>query len=73
MQIGSVHLNTEVDREGFLELLGSLDLKPPVIVKPNWGTSNCFSEAEILDWVLEAVGGDALVVESYGWARCEEA
>ena len=73
MRLGSVHLNTDVDREGFLELLERLDLKPPVIVKPNWGTSNCFNEAEILDWVLEAVGGDALVVESYGWARCEEA
>lgn len=73
MRLGSVYLNTDVDREGFHELLGTLDLKPPVIVKPNWGTSNCFSEAEVLNWVLEAVGGDALVVESYGWARCEEA
>ncbi|TRO47613.1 DUF362 domain-containing protein [Candidatus Bathyarchaeota archaeon] len=73
MQIGSVHLETDVDREGFLGLLDALDLKPPVIVKPNWGTSSCFIEAEILDWVLEAVGGEALVVESYGWARSEEA
>jgi len=73
MQLGSVHLNTEVDREGFLELLETLDLRTPVIVKPNWGTSNCFNEAEILDWVLDAVDGDALIVESYGWARCEEA
>jgi uncharacterized protein (DUF362 family) len=72
MQLGSVHLKTDVDREGFLELLGTLDLKPPLIVKPNWGTSSCFNEADILDWVLEAVDGDALVVESYGWARCEE-
>jgi len=73
MQLGSVYLNTDVDREGFHELLGTLDLKLPIIVKPNWGTSRCFNEAEILDWVLEAVDGDALIVESYGWARCEEA
>jgi len=72
MQIGSVHLKTDVDREGFLDLLGVLDLKPPLIVKPNWGTSHCFNEAEMLDWVLDAVGGEALVVESYGWARCKE-
>ena len=25
MQLGSVYLNTEIDREGFLELLGALD------------------------------------------------
>jgi uncharacterized protein (DUF362 family) len=72
MKFGSVHLDTQVDREGFLELLGTLDLKPPVIVKPNWGTSNCFIEAQILDWVLTAVDGEAIVVESYGWARTEE-
>ena len=72
MKFGSVHLDTHVDREGFIELLGTLDLKPPVIVKPNWGTSSCFNEAEILDWVLTVVDGDAIIVESYGWARTEE-
>lgn len=72
MRFGSVHLDTQVNREGFLELLGTLDLKPPVIVKPNWGTSSCFVEAAILDWVLTAVDGEAIVVESYGWARTEE-
>lgn len=73
MRFDSVYLDTQVDREGFLELLGILDLKPPVIVKPNWGTSNCFTEAAILDWVLTAVDGETIIVESYGWARTEEA
>jgi len=44
-----------------------------VIIKPNWGFSVVFTEAKILDWVLSAINGEALVVESYGWARCEEA
>ncbi|MDH5792594.1 MAG: hypothetical protein OEZ44_10455, partial [Candidatus Bathyarchaeota archaeon] len=61
------------DREAFLSIIEGLDLRPPVIIKPNWGTSVCFTEAEILDWVLTAVDGDAVVVESYGWARTEEA
>jgi len=72
MQFGSVNLTCAADRDSFIELLGTLDLRPPVVIKPNWGTSVCFVEAEILDWVLTAVDGEALVVESYGWARSEE-
>ena len=68
----SIHFRQPATREDFIEHLGKLDLKPPVIIKPNWGTSVCFTEAEIIDWTLEAVDGDAIVVESYGWARTEE-
>ncbi len=32
-----------------------------------------YTEAKILDWVLSAIDGEAIVVESYGWARCIEA
>ena len=54
-------------------MIKGLDLKPPVVIKPNWGFSVIFTEANILDWTLAAIDGDALVVESYGWARCREA
>lgn len=73
MKIGSVTVEESATEESFIAMIRGLDLKPPIVIKPNWGTSVCFTEAEILDWALEAVGGDALVVESYGWARTEEA
>jgi len=69
----SIRFKQPATREDFIELVRGLDLRPPVIVKPNWGTSVCFTEAEIIDWTLEAIDGDAIVVESYGWARTEEA
>lgn len=68
----SIHFKQPATREDFIELIRELDLKPPVIIKPNWGTSVCFTEAEIIDWTLEAIDGEAVVVESYGWARTEE-
>jgi len=72
-KIGNVVVEESVDKESFIETIENLALKPPVIIKPNWGFSVCFTEATILDWVLSAVDGDALVVESYGWARTEDA
>ena len=71
-KIGNAVVEKPVDEESFAKIIKGLHLKPPVIVKPNWGTSSCFTEAVILDWVLSAVDSDALVVESYGWARTEE-
>ena len=73
IKIGNVLVEESADEETFMKLIEELDLKPPVIIKPNWGFSVCFTEATILDWVLTAVDGDALVVESYGWARTREA
>jgi len=61
----SIHFKQPATRDDFIELVEKLDLKPPVIIKPNWGTSVCFTEAEIIDWTLEAIDGDAVVVESY--------
>ncbi|MFB0523293.1 MAG: DUF362 domain-containing protein [Candidatus Bathyarchaeia archaeon] len=72
-RIGNVIVEESVDRESFIEIIKKLDLKPPVIIKPNWGFSVCFTEATILDWVFSAIDGDALIVESYGWARTEDA
>lgn len=70
--IGKVRIEEDANKENFIELIRSLKLKPPIIIKPNWGFSICFTEADILDWTLEACGGDVLVVESYGWARSKE-
>jgi uncharacterized protein (DUF362 family) len=60
------------DAAKFGALIGALYLKPPVLIKPNWGTVECFSEADILDWTLAAIPGEKLVIESHGWARNEE-
>jgi uncharacterized protein (DUF362 family) len=72
-EYGNVILEDAATKESFIELIKRLELKPPVIIKPNWGFSVCFTEAAILDWVLTALNGEALIVESYGWARTEEA
>ncbi|MFX1579783.1 MAG: DUF362 domain-containing protein [Promethearchaeota archaeon] len=73
MKFGRVSFKDNVLRESYIEMMKQLDLKPPVVIKPNWGFSVIFTEAEILDWTLTAIDGEALVVESYGWARCREA
>lgn len=72
-KIGNIFIDDSTNKEPFVEIIQELDLKPPVIIKPNWGFSVCFTEAMILDWVLSAVNSNALIVESYGWARTEEA
>ena len=73
MEFGRVSFRDGIQRESFIEMIKALNLKPPVVIKPNWGFSVIFTEADILDWTLAAIDGDALVVESYGWARCREA
>ena len=69
---GKVKLAPQASAESFAALIAALDLKPPVLIKPNWGTVECFTEAEILDWALSAIPGEKLVIESHGWARNEE-
>lgn len=68
----NVWVEKDVDAAKFAALLGRLELKPPVVIKPNWGTVECYTEAEILDWTLSAIPGEKLVIESHGWARNEE-
>jgi uncharacterized protein (DUF362 family) len=67
-----VRFDLAVDAEKFGALISALNLKPPVLIKPNWGTVECYSEADILDWTLAAIPGEKLVIESHGWARNEE-
>ncbi len=73
MKFGRVSFSDGIHRDSFIKMINDLSLKPPVVIKPNWGYSVIFTEADILDWTLTAVNSDALVVESYGWARCREA
>ncbi|MFX1331950.1 MAG: DUF362 domain-containing protein [Promethearchaeota archaeon] len=48
-----------------MEIVSGLKLEPPVIIKPNWSSSMVYTESEILDWVLSAVEGEVVIVESY--------
>ncbi len=68
---GNVHVELSAGAEAFAALIGALDLRPPVLIKPNWGTVECYSEADILDWTLAAIPGEKIVIESHGWARDE--
>jgi uncharacterized protein (DUF362 family) len=69
---GNVHVESSVNEEKLAAMIGALNLEPPVLIKPNWGTVECFTEADILDWTLGAIPGEKLVIESHGWARNEE-
>ncbi|MFX0086653.1 MAG: DUF362 domain-containing protein [Candidatus Hodarchaeota archaeon] len=73
VKIGNIVVEEATNKDSFQKVIEQLGLKPPVIIKPNWGFSVCFTEAIILDWVLSAINSEAIVVESYGWARSEEA
>ncbi len=72
IKIKDVTVSENTDKRTYQELLKTLDLKPPVVIKPNWGSSICYTEAEILDWTLEAINGEAHIIESYGWSRTRE-
>jgi uncharacterized protein (DUF362 family) len=69
LRFGQVFVDQNVDPTELGEVISKLNLKPPVIIKPNWGTINNYTEAEVIDGVLSAISGEAIVVESYGWAR----
>ena len=73
MRYGDVILERSKDPTIFADVVKELRLKPPVIIKPNWGTINNYTEAQVLDHVLSAINGEAVVTESYGWARAEDA
>jgi uncharacterized protein (DUF362 family) len=68
-EIGQVMFCRDGTRESFIEIISKLNLKPPVLVKPNWSTSKIYTEAEILDWTLSALNCEKVVVESYAHYR----
>ncbi|MCW4014720.1 MAG: DUF362 domain-containing protein [Candidatus Bathyarchaeota archaeon] len=72
MRIGAVVIEKSNDPSIYEKIISELNLKPPVIIKPNWGTVNNYTEAEVIDGVLSAINGEAIVTESYGWARTKE-
>ena len=69
---GKILVEQSANADTFAELIGALNLTPPVLIKPNWGTVECYSEADVLDWTLSAIQGEKIVIESHGWARNEE-
>ncbi len=73
MRFGRVVLEQSLDPSIYGRVVSELKLKSPVVIKPNWGTINNFTEAAVLDGVLGAIPGEKLVVESYGWARTRDA
>jgi hypothetical protein len=69
---GKVIVETSANAQKFGEMISALNLEPPILIKPNWGTVECYTEAEILDWALSVIQGETIVIESFGWARNEE-
>ncbi|MFW9887817.1 MAG: DUF362 domain-containing protein [Candidatus Thorarchaeota archaeon] len=65
IDLGPAKFTDEGSREAFMEIVSGLRLEPPVIIKPNWSSSMVYTESEILDWVLSAIDGEILIVESY--------
>jgi len=57
------------NREEFLDFMGSLQLRKPFIVKPNWicGDYGCFTDPQVLEWTLRFLHeqGKVVLVESY--------
>lgn len=72
LRLHNVDFTDSADGESFRKYIRELDLRPPVLIKPNWGCSRVFTEAQVIDWALSAIDGEKLVVESYGWARTKE-
>ncbi|MBD3171807.1 DUF362 domain-containing protein [Candidatus Bathyarchaeota archaeon] len=72
MRAGKVIIEKSHESSIYKQVISELNLKPPIIIKPNWGTVNNYTEAEVIDGVLSAINGEAIVTESYGWARTQE-
>jgi uncharacterized protein (DUF362 family) len=69
---GPVYVETNPTAQSVAALIAALNLTPPVLIKPNWGTVESYTDTQILDWTLEAIPGEKLVIESHGWARNQE-
>jgi uncharacterized protein (DUF362 family) len=73
LRYGDIIVEQSMDDSIFENVVSGLDLVAPVIIKPNWGTINNYTEASVIDRLLSAIDGEAIVTESYGWARTEDA
>jgi uncharacterized protein (DUF362 family) len=70
IELGTSFFSRKGSRETFTEILSRLDLKQPIIIKPNWSSSLIYTEAAILDWALSSIDTEVLIVESYAAWRC---
>ena len=71
IDLENVLFTSEGDEATFKKMLSRLDLKAPIVIKPNWSSSLIFTESQILDWVLSAIDTEVIVVESYAMWRNE--
>ncbi|MCK5239527.1 MAG: DUF362 domain-containing protein [Candidatus Thorarchaeota archaeon] len=70
-KLGQTLFTSEGDEESFKEMLSRINLKGPVVIKPNWSSSKIYTESQILDWVLSTIDSEVIVVESYAMWRNE--
>jgi len=70
-ELGQVLFTSKGDEATFKKMLSRYNLKPPVVVKPNWSTSLTYTESNVLDWTLSAIKCEVVVVESYAMWRNE--
>lgn len=71
INFGHTLFTSEGNERFFKEMLSRINLKPPVIIKPNWSSSRIYTEARILDWILSSIKDEVIVVESYAMWRNE--
>jgi uncharacterized protein (DUF362 family) len=71
IDLEQILFTSEGDETTFKKMLSRLDLKAPIVIKPNWSSSLIFTESQILDWVLSAIDTEVIVVESYAMWRNE--
>ncbi len=71
VNLGQVQFTSDGDETAFKKMLSRLNLKSPIVVKPNWSSSMIYTESQILDWVLSSIEEEVIVVESYAMWRNE--
>lgn len=61
--------------EDLKQLISSFSMgEPPYVIVPNWHsrTRGYGTDAEVLDWLLVGLGGEAIVVEAYDATRTDD-
>ncbi|NHJ13761.1 MAG: DUF362 domain-containing protein [Candidatus Thorarchaeota archaeon] len=69
--LGPALFTSDGSRAKYKQIISKLDLKPPVIIKPNWSSSMAFTESKLLDWTLSAIDSETIIVESHAVWRCQ--
>lgn len=71
IELDQTLFTTEGNEDVFKEMLSRINLKAPLVIKPNWSSSLIYTERPILDWILSAFDGEVIIVESYAMWRNE--